>query len=68
MGSVNITETLKADKIPAGKEEELFKQHAAWFTRHFEEGDFLLVGPYTDRKMAGIMLSPAASREALEDV
>lgn len=63
-----INETLNPEKIPAGKGEELFKQHVDWFTRHFEQGDFLLVGPYTDKEMAGIMLSGLESREALEDV
>ena len=48
-----INQTLNPEKIPAGKGEELFKQHIAWFTRHFEQGDFLLVGPYTDKEMAG---------------
>ncbi len=63
-----INQTLNADKIPQGKGEELFKQHVAWFTRHFEQGDFLLVGPYTDQKMAGIMLSGVESRETLEEI
>ena len=39
-----INQTLKADKIPAGKGEELFKQHIAWFTKHFEQGDFPVGG------------------------
>ena len=63
-----INQTLNADKIPAGKVEELFQQHVAWFTRHFEAGDFLLVGPYTDRKMAGIMICAAPTREAVERI
>jgi uncharacterized protein YciI len=63
-----INQVLKADKIPAGKGEELFKQHIAWFTKHFEQGDFLLVGPYTDKKMAGIMISSAETREAVEEI
>lgn len=33
-----INQTLNPEKIPAGKGEELFKQHIAWFTRHFEQG------------------------------
>ena len=61
-------QTLKADKIPAGKGEELFKQHIAWFTKHFEQGDFLLVGPYTDKEMAGIMIAGTDSREAVEEI
>ena len=63
-----INQTLKADKIPQGKGEELFRQHAAWFTRHFQQGDFLLVGPYTDAKMAGFMLSGAETREQVEEI
>ena len=63
-----INETLNPEKIPQGKEEELFQQHVAWFTRHFEQGNFLLVGPYTDREMAGIMLSGLENREAVEAV
>lgn len=61
-----INQTLKPEKIPAGKGEELFKQHIEWFTRHFEQGDFLLVGPYTDKEMAGIMITAAETREAVE--
>ena len=63
-----INQTLKQEKIPAGKGEELFQKQVAWFTRHFEQGDFLLVGPYTDREMAGIMIAAAESRETVEDI
>ncbi len=63
-----VNQTLKPEKIPAGKGEELFKRHVEWFTRHFEAGHFILVGPYTDREMSGIMISPTESREALEEI
>ena len=63
-----INQTLNPEKIPAGKGEELFKQHIEWFTRHFEQGDFLLVGPYTDKEMAGIMITAAENREAVEKI
>ena len=63
-----INQTLKADKIPEGKGEELFQKHIAWFTRHFEQGDFLLVGPYTDKEMAGVMITATATREAVEEI
>ena len=63
-----INQTLNADKIPTGKGDELFTKHIAWFTRHFEAGDFILVGPYTDQKMAGIMICVAESREAVEAI
>ena len=45
-----INQTLKPEKIPADRGEELFKAHVEWFTRHFEQGEFLLVGPYTDKE------------------
>ncbi|MBR3722186.1 MAG: hypothetical protein IKN12_05400 [Selenomonadaceae bacterium] len=63
-----ITQKLLPEKIPEGKGDELFKKHVAWFTRHFEKGDFILVGPYTDKKMEGIMISPLENREAVETV
>lgn len=63
-----INQTLKPEKIPAGKGEELFKSHVEWLTRHFEQGDFLLVGPYTDKEMAGIMITAAETQEAVEDI
>lgn len=63
-----INQTLKPEKIPAGRGEELFKKHIEWFTRHFEKGNFLLVGPYTDKEMAGIMITAAPTREAVEEI
>ena len=63
-----INQTLNSAKIPEGQGEELFRQHVAWFTRHFECGDFLLVGPYTDKEMAGFMIAAVESREAVEDI
>ena len=63
-----INQTLKPEKIPAGKGEELFQKHIEWFTRHFEQGNFLLVGPYTDKEMAGVMICAAKTREAVEEI
>lgn len=63
-----INQTLDPKKIPSEKGEELFQKHVAWFTRHFEQGDFILVGPYTDKEMAGIMITAAETREAVEAI
>ena len=63
-----INQTLNAEKIPAGKGEELFQKHVAWFTRHFEARNFLLVGPYTDKEMAGIMICSAETSKAVEEI
>ncbi len=63
-----ISQDLKPEKIPAGKGEELFQQHVAWFTKHFDKGNFLLVGPYTDREMSGLMICAAETREEVEAI
>lgn len=63
-----ISQDLKPEKIPEGKGEELFQNHVAWFTKHFEKGDFLLVGPYTDREMSGLMICAAETREEVESI
>lgn len=63
-----ISQDLKPEKIPEGKGGELFQNHVAWFTKHFEKGDFLLVGPYTDREMSGLMICAAETREELESI
>ena len=36
--------------------------------KHFQEGNFLIVGPYKDWAASGIMLAQAESREALEEI
>ena len=63
-----INETVLTEKIAAEKQEKLFAEHRAWFMKHFQEGDFLIVGPYKDWAASGIMLAQAESREALEEI
>ena len=63
-----INETVLTEKIAAEKQEKLFAEHRAWFMKHFQEGDFLIVGPYKDWAASGIMLAQAESREALEKI
>ena len=63
-----INETVLTEKIAAEKQENLFAEHRAWFMKHFQEGDFLIVGPYKDWAASGIMLAQAESREALEEI
>lgn len=60
--------TIKADKLVADQADQLLNQHRAWFQKHFEAGDFLLVGPYKDRGLAGLVIAQAASREAVEQI
>lgn len=63
---INIT--IQSKLIPSEKSEELLKAHRNWFTEQAEKGKFLLVGPYLDKKMAGVVLAHAESREELERI
>ncbi len=63
---VNIT--IKSDQVPSDQAEKRLAEHRAWFTEQFEKGNFLLVGPYKDKEMAGLSIAQADSREALEAI
>ena len=63
-----ISEYLNPENIPQDQAESLFQQHAEWFTKHFNLGHFVLVGPYLDIPKAGIMLSNLISREELDAI
>lgn len=58
--------TLKTDIIPAGQSEALLAGHRAWFAKYFEQGYFLLIGPYLDRSGAGVIIARADSRAQLD--
>ncbi|MGB9095793.1 YciI family protein [Erwinia sp.] len=62
---INIT--VNGD-IPAQQHEALFKQHASWFEKYFNAGKFVLVGPYTDRERAGVIIADTESREELDAI
>lgn len=48
--------------------DDTLAQHRAWFTRHFEAGDFLIVGPSKTYPMSGVVIAQAKSREALDKI
>ena len=60
--------TIKMEQVPAEQADELLAGHRAWFTKHFEQGDFLLVGPYKDRGAAGLTVAQAENRQAVEAI
>ncbi|MEX2804033.1 YciI family protein [Streptococcus sp. H31] len=60
--------TIKTDRVPADRAEELLERHQAWFSAQAESGQFLMVGPYRDKEMAGVVIAQAGSRKALETV
>lgn len=60
--------TIKADQVPAEKAEELLAGHRAWFGEQAKAGNFLVVGPYRDKKMAGVVMAQANSRAELDAI
>lgn len=60
--------TIKADQVPADKADELLSGHHAWFSAQAQAGNFLLVGPYRDKAMAGLVIAQANSRAELDDL
>ena len=61
---INIT--IKANQVPKDQEADLLAKHRAWFKGQYEAGNFLLVGPYRDRPMAGLVIAKAANRDELQ--
>lgn len=52
-------------------EEEQAKQldaHRAWFAKYFQQGNFLLLGPYLDKERAGVIIAQTENREQLESI
>lgn len=58
--------TIKTGAVPAGQSEALLAGHRAWFAKYFEQGHFLLLGPYLDRSAAGVIIARADSRAQLD--
>lgn len=60
--------TIQSKRVPSERAEELLNAHRNWFTEQAEKGKFLLVGPYLDKEMAGVVLAHAENREELERI
>ena len=63
---VNVT--IRIHEIEKERLAGLLERHSAWFTGHFQQGDFLLLGPYLDWEGSGIILAQAENRAALEKI
>lgn len=63
-----IDVAVKADRIPAEDYENVFAQHREWFAKYFNEGKFLILGPYLDREHAGIIIAQAESRAEIDEI
>ena len=60
--------TIQSNRIPAKRADELLTAHRNWFTNQAEKGNFLVVCPFLDKKMAGLVIAYAESREELEEI
>lgn len=63
-----ITITLRPEKVAADGAEALFRAHRQWFVRFHEAGNFLLLGPYTDREHSGVIVAHGDDRNMLETI
>ncbi len=62
---INIT--VNSD-ITAEQHEALFTHHVSWFQQYFNAGKFVLIGPYSDREKARVIIAQTESREELEAI
>lgn len=56
------------EDISPDQHEALFMRHVSWFQQYFEAGKFVLIGPYSDRERAGVIIAQTVSREELETI
>ncbi|MFD1671689.1 YciI family protein [Agrilactobacillus yilanensis] len=55
-------------KAEAQQDKKRLEAHKVWFTKHFEQGDFLIVGPSQTFEMAGVIIARAQSLAALNEI
>lgn len=56
------------EDITPEQHEELFPKHAAWFAKYYQTGNFLIVGPFTDREYAGVIIAQTENRAELDRI
>ncbi|ABP60554.1 YciI family protein [Enterobacter sp. 638] len=56
------------EDISPDQHEALFMHHVSWFQQYFDAGKFVLIGPYSDRERAGVIIAQAVNREELETI
>lgn len=56
------------DDLSPEQHEALFSRHVSWFQQYFDAGKFVLIGPYSDRERAGVIIAQTESREELDAI
>lgn len=51
------------DQVPENKATKLLDQHRQWLSKQATFGYFLLVGPFKDRAMAGLVIAQVANKK-----
>lgn len=59
---------INAEKIPQQQMQALLEKHREWFTKYFNNGAFLVAGPYKDIPYAGVIIAKCADRAALDNI
>jgi uncharacterized protein YciI len=59
---------IKTEKLSDQQLKMLLEKHQAWFEKYFEQGSFLLVGPYLNRGASGMILAQTESRASLDKI
>ncbi len=60
--------SLKNENLSAEEQAQQLDAHRAWFAKYFQQGNFLLLGPYLDQERAGVIIAQAQNRAQLEQI
>ena len=60
--------SLKNENLSAEEQAQQLDAHRAWFAKYFQQGNFLLLGPYLDQERAGVIIAQAQNRAELEQI
>ncbi|KGQ70890.1 hypothetical protein A1D23_04520 [Chelonobacter oris] len=63
---INIV--LKTDHLSDDEQQAMLDQHRTWFADYFQQGHFLLLGPYLDQPHSGVIIAQAENRQQLEKI
>lgn len=60
--------SLKNESLSEEEQAKQLAAHRAWFAKYFQQGNFLLLGPYLDKERAGVIIAQIESRKQLESI
>lgn len=55
-------------RVPADRADEYLARHRQWFKTNYDAGHFLMVGPYTDKAGAGLILANTMTKDELNAI